>query len=293
MRPLRTSQDAQPSGTVRREEPAIATPALSHDAHQDAASLRHGKRISVLPSTRGVTWSSRYKRRRAGLQFESFDATYVARLRAADGPTLEHFASYFGELIQLKLRSRVESREVAEDLRQETFTRVLTALQAEGGVRHAERLGAFVNSVCNNVLLEHYRSRGRTESLEAREEFYPVASGSPDALSRVLSQDEINMVRKILDKLGERDRAVLKSIFLDERDKDEVCREMGVGREYLRVLLHRAKQSFKAVYVKNATAPGPQRRADPQSFQNLRNLALNLEDLSAKGPRSTVNQQSE
>jgi RNA polymerase sigma-70 factor (ECF subfamily) len=29
-----------------------------------------------------------------------------------------------------------------------------------------------------------------------------------------------------------------------------VCREFGVDREYLRVLLHRAKQSFKSLYLR-------------------------------------------
>ena len=43
---------------------------------------------------------------------------------------------------------------------------------------------------------------------------------------------------------------MLKAVFLDERDRDEVCREFGVDRDYLRVLLHRAKQEFKNEYVK-------------------------------------------
>jgi RNA polymerase sigma-70 factor (ECF subfamily) len=34
-------------------------------------------------------------------------------------------------------------------------------------------------------------------------------------------------------------------------DKNEVCHEFGVDRDYLRVLLHRAKQSFKSLYLKN------------------------------------------
>jgi hypothetical protein len=32
---------------------------------------------------------------------------------------------------------------------------------------------------------------------------------------------------------------------LDERERDSVCREFGVSRGYLRVLLHRAKQRFR------------------------------------------------
>jgi RNA polymerase sigma-70 factor, ECF subfamily len=38
-------------------------------------------------------------------------------------------------------------------------------------------------------------------------------------------------------------------VLLEERNKDEVCAEFGITREYLRVLLHRAKQSFKSCYT--------------------------------------------
>jgi RNA polymerase sigma-70 factor, ECF subfamily len=48
-----------------------------------------------------------------------------------------------------------------------------------------------------------------------------------------------------------RDSSILKAVFLDERDREEICREIGVDREYLRVLLHRAKQDFKAEYLKS------------------------------------------
>jgi len=58
-------------------------------------------------------------------------------------------------------------------------------------------------------------------------------------------------VREILDGLPERDRRLLREVFLEERDKDQVCRDFGVDRDYLRVLLHRAKQAFKALYLMN------------------------------------------
>ena len=47
---------------------------------------------------------------------------------------------------------------------------------------------------------------------------------------------------------------LLKAVFLEERDRDEVCREFGVDREYLRVLLFRAKQEFKTEYLKRVGA---------------------------------------
>ena len=56
-------------------------------------------------------------------------------------------------------------------------------------------------------------------------------------------------VREILEELPERDRRIIKEIFIEERDKDEVCRSYGVNRDYLRVLLHRAKKAFKSHYL--------------------------------------------
>jgi RNA polymerase sigma-70 factor, ECF subfamily len=182
------------------------------------------------------------------LQFREFDAGYVANLRAGDLHTQEHFVAYFTELLHLKLRSRLHSPQAIEDVRQETFARVLDSLRKEGALRHPERLGAFVNTVCNNVLFEHYRASSRSTSLD--EEGRPEPPATDDVLGTVVSRQLKAKVREILLDLPERDRALLKAIFLDEKDRDEVCRERGVDREYLRVLLHRAKQSFKTEYVK-------------------------------------------
>ena len=76
-----------------------------------------------------------------------------------------------------------------------------------------------------------------------------VAGREPSALSLLETKDTERVVRKILNELTERDRRLLQSVLLEERDKDEVCAEFGISREYLRVLLHRAKHSFKSFYI--------------------------------------------
>ena len=182
------------------------------------------------------------------MNFDTFDASYLERLRGGETETTEHFVRYFGELIALKLRSRLRSRQAIEDVRQETFARTLALLRSEGGVRQAERLGSLVNSICNHVLFEQYRSDGRADPLED-ETAAMLTSRAPDALSAVISGETRQKVRTVLGKLNDRDRGVLKAVFLDEKDKDDVCQEMGVTREYIRVLLHRAKNSFRKEYA--------------------------------------------
>jgi RNA polymerase sigma-70 factor (ECF subfamily) len=183
------------------------------------------------------------------LEFFAFDASYVEKLRAGDAHIEGHFVNYFSELIRLKLRSRLNTREAIEDVRQETFMRVLVLLRGEGGLRQPDRLGPFVNSVCNHVLLEHYRSRKKVEAAIDEETEATVAGKEPSALSLLETKDTERVVRQILHDLTERDRRLLQSVLLEERDKDEVCAELGISREYLRVLLHRAKQSFKSFYI--------------------------------------------
>jgi RNA polymerase sigma-70 factor (ECF subfamily) len=190
----------------------------------------------------------------SALQFHSFDASYVSNLCSGDFRTQEHFVAYFTELLHLKLRSRLQSASAIEDVRQETFARVFSTLGKEGGLRQPERLGAFVNMVCNHVLSEHFRSGSDGESLDVE--------GRPELPDRCANALEIasvgqlkDKVREILVDLDPRDSSLLKAVFIDERDRDEVCREFGVDRDYLRVLLHRAKQEFKAEYMKRIGDP--------------------------------------
>jgi RNA polymerase sigma-70 factor (ECF subfamily) len=183
------------------------------------------------------------------VQFQAFDAGYVASLCAGDPDTQQHFVGYFSALLQLKLRPRLSSPQAIEDVRQETFARVFAVLRKDSGLRQPERLGAFVNSVCNHVLSEHYRTSTGSESLDVEGRPELPARGA-NALDLASTRQVEDKVREILLGLPLRDRALLKAVFLEERDRDEVCRDMGVDRDYLRVLLHRAKQEFKAEYVK-------------------------------------------
>lgn len=183
------------------------------------------------------------------MQFYSFNAGYVESLCAGDRLVQEHFVGYFTELLHLKLRTRLQSTQAIEDVRQETFARVLSVLRKDGGLRQPERLGAFVNMVCNNVLFEYYRSASRSESLDVEGRPELAAKGA-DALEMAAAGQIKDKVREILLDLDPRDRSLLQAVFIDERDRDDVCREFGVDRDYLRVMLHRAKQEFKTEYVK-------------------------------------------
>lgn len=186
------------------------------------------------------------------MEFVTFDQQYVSRLTEGDPETERHFVSYFSELIRLKLRSRLRSAHLIEEVRQETLLRVLTTLRRKDGLQHPERLGAFVNTVCNNVMLESIRAEGRTSP-------YPEKGFDPvdkriDPESELVTEERKKIAKDVLAGLPAKQRELLRMVFLEEEDKEQVCKKLNVDREYLRVLIHRAKESFRTGFEKRVPA---------------------------------------
>lgn len=172
----------------------------------------------------------------------NFDADYVRRLRERDPETQRHFSEYFGVLLQIKLANGVRSWQMLLDVRQETLARVLEAVQADG-IAQPERLGAFVCSTANHVLWQHRRTEDRYAHLAGKP---PEPIDERMEIERdLISQDRKRLVEAVLAKLSTKDRQVLRMLFLEERDKQEVCEKLGVTPEYLRVLLYRARRRFR------------------------------------------------
>jgi len=197
------------------------------------------------------------------VEFFNFDKAYVDRLREGDASTEQHFVAYFEQLLRIKLRSRLLTSDKVDDLRQETFIRVIANLRKDGGVRQPERFGAYVNSICNHVLQEFYRSSAKNAKNQTMEDAHmEIPDKVLDLEGMLVTKQSAEQVRRILSAMPKRDRDLLRAIFLEEKEKDSVCRELGVDREYLRVLVHRAKDKFKALYEKGQIGLG--RRATGQ-----------------------------
>jgi RNA polymerase sigma-70 factor (ECF subfamily) len=188
------------------------------------------------------------------LDHAEFDAGYLARLNTGDKETERHFEAYFSNVIWLKLRNRVRARHLIDEIRQETFTRVINYLKSGKIIQYPERFGAFVLSVCNNVMLEVLRS----ESQQLRR---PGNLGEPpDERVRfdadIVTEERKRMVRDVLAELSVKDSDLLRMVFLEEADRSAISKYFSVDSDYLRVLLHRAKERFREIVKKKGVAAG-------------------------------------
>jgi RNA polymerase sigma-70 factor (ECF subfamily) len=182
-------------------------------------------------------------RTRQLLERHSFDLDYVTKLSEGDTETATHFIGYFTKLLLMKLRGRVHSAEEAEDVAQETLFRVLRHIAIHGGIDHPEALGGFVLKVSDFVVLEFFRNGRR---------FQQVPDNIPEPVAQALSAELIcisrerkDMLRRMLGKLKKKDSILLEKVFLQEEDKDQICAELKINRNTLRVQVFRALASLR------------------------------------------------
>ncbi|MEJ7606213.1 MAG: sigma-70 family RNA polymerase sigma factor [Bryobacteraceae bacterium] len=177
------------------------------------------------------------------MQLPKFDRDYIDRLNASDPETETAFTSYVHDLLQPKVRLQLRSWQGHDDVIQETFLRVLQTVRSNG-IHRPERLTAFICSVCDNVLFEYFRTNKRWLQLPVEGFDLPDETLPPE--SKMLLRERGQELRRVLADLPKRDRELLRSLFLEEEDRDQICRRYGVEREYLRVLVHRAKLKLRS-----------------------------------------------
>ena len=228
-----------PKREEKESRPAHATSSMKEALIREAKGERHQRR-----AVREVYWSDRKP-----VDLYSFDEEYLRRLGACDPATEAHFVSYFSERLRVTLRARGLDSHTIEDVRQETFCRVWVAVRS-GSVLNPQGFGAYVHSVCKNVLSEQRRtdSRNQHDPIETTD----VADGKLGLEELVERNENGKSVRKVMAMLPDRDRLILYARFFEERENDDVCRQFGVDRDYLRVLLHRAINKFGELYRKTS-----------------------------------------
>jgi RNA polymerase sigma-70 factor (ECF subfamily) len=99
---------------------------------------------------------------------------------------------------------------------------------------------------------EMCRVEGRHEALEEHAE---PADSHIDLDAPLVTAESKELVRRVLNELSPKDRELLRTYYLEDENKGEMCDRFEVDRDYLRVLLHRAKARFRKIYEREIGAP--------------------------------------
>lgn len=141
------------------------------------------------------------------------------------------------------LTRRCGSSQLAFDLLQDAFVTTL-AKQREGLALSGDDFAGYVFRTAINHLRNHLRRERSTVCEQAWIDRAEDAAPSPADCS----QRDINrrLVRALLEQLtNPRDRQLLVRHYLDERERDEVCRELQLTPAQFARVAHRARQRLR------------------------------------------------
>lgn len=131
-----------------------------------------------------------------------------------------------------------------EDIIQTVLFRVWERLDR---IEDGRKLGAFVKGFLDNVLKEHIRLTVRTEQIDPdRDEPDPV--DFEKNLHVEILKRQVREALSELEKESPEDVALLRAVYLDEEDRDEVGRRLGLAPDNLRLRLFRARKKFLEIW---------------------------------------------
>ncbi len=159
------------------------------------------------------------------------------------------YERYAARVYYVALRG-CQSAQDAEDVRAETFVRVLEAVRGRQ-VRSAGALAAFILGVTRNVLHELYARRRQSRGGEGQQEEPAMAPSHEKAFL----DDEVRAaVASTLSRLRPRDRAVLRMQFFDDLPTAEIARRVGIAPNRVRLVKSRALKRFRELYSRSPAA---------------------------------------
>jgi RNA polymerase sigma-70 factor (ECF subfamily) len=138
------------------------------------------------------------------------------------------------------LLSRLHDQVEAEDLTSQVF---LTACEQLPRYDHRGRFAAWLFTIARNKARDHYRTAGRSASLEEAE-----ANGSdPDLLGQAIRSDEIRRLERIIRALPEADLDLVRLRFTAELTYGDIGAVLGKSDEAVRKQLERllARMQFQ------------------------------------------------
>lgn len=133
----------------------------------------------------------------------------------------------------------LESREDAEDAVQELYLKLLTMSDR---ILYVREPSAFGITLLKNICIDRIRRRERRRA-EHLEEYMAAEISGPE--KSATDRDSLRLLMREMEKLPDRQAAVLKMRALEGLEYDEIARRTGLSQVNVRVLVSMARKTLK------------------------------------------------
>jgi RNA polymerase sigma-70 factor (ECF subfamily) len=166
---------------------------------------------------------------------DASDADLAVRVQDGDNAAEAELFRRLAPRVRLYGLRHLRDPAAADDLVQDVILLTFDSLRA-GKVRERERLASFVFGTCRRVVTDIRRGAARRERL--LEQYGPgLAAATSASDAKPLDLDHLS---RCLERLPERERAVVALSFYSERGSDDIAAELGLTAGNVRVVRHRA-----------------------------------------------------
>ncbi|MDY6982364.1 MAG: sigma-70 family RNA polymerase sigma factor [Pseudomonadota bacterium] len=147
------------------------------------------------------------------------------------------------------LERKTGDPELAQDLCQEAFCITIERLRSQP-LADPDKLSAFLHSTALNLYIGELRKADRRKTFNDQALLDSVADATQNQYRALLRERSGEAVRRLIEALdNSRDRALLYQFYIEEKDKTQVCADLGLSHRHFDKVLFRAKQRFKELLM--------------------------------------------
>lgn len=167
----------------------------------------------------------------------------LSRLREQDPEAVRSLTGSYLPSVWRFVYVRVKGDEhLAEDIVSET---VIAFIKAVGDDTQIENPGAWMRSVAQNKVMDHFRSAARVRQLMQKMTYTSELADRDDAASLKIHEEQREQVREIMDGLTEQHRIALEWKYLEKLSVREIARRWETTEKAVESILFRARGEFR------------------------------------------------
>ena len=160
--------------------------------------------------------------------------------------TRETFAELYEEFLPKVfryVRYRVNDLQVAEDLTSEVFEKAVTSFSKFSSDRAS--FSTWIFTIARNTVIDHYRVRGRRQTVSLEGAAIEVSSSDPSPDEAVEKQEERERLRACLSDLSPEEQEIISLKFGSGLNNRQIARTTGLSESNVGTRLYRAVRKLR------------------------------------------------
>ncbi|MGE5297795.1 MAG: RNA polymerase sigma factor [Acidobacteriaceae bacterium] len=176
----------------------------------------------------------------------------LLRAQKGDEKAFGLIYDHFRERIYRFIYFRVGHKELAEDILSDTFVK---AWQRLSDLNSPEALSSWIYRVAKNNIIDYYRIKRVTVSIEEIEEVTENLTDEADPVDSTNISIEQRVVLELMDQLPEDQRQIIAYKFFEDLTNQEIASIMNKTEVSVRVIQHRAINKLKQLLNRRIKKP--------------------------------------